>query len=135
MLRLFRFWLIVGVLVSPVIGCGSSGDEVPRTAEGLVPLPGAAGSQPGGAEGRIPEAEQGKREAEGLSTARTSRRRAWKDISMSEQTRPSSASGRRRMMLALAVAVLAPPGPFPGADRTIRGELAAITTDQEPSGV
>jgi hypothetical protein len=38
-MRSFRFWLMLVVLVVPVIGCGTSGDDVPRTKEGLVPLP------------------------------------------------------------------------------------------------
>jgi hypothetical protein len=38
-MRSIRYCIILTVLVGPVLGCGSSGDDVPRTKEGLVPLP------------------------------------------------------------------------------------------------
>ncbi|MDR3635633.1 MAG: hypothetical protein P4L84_17660 [Isosphaeraceae bacterium] len=38
-----RSWLVLTVLIGPIAGCGSSGGEVPRTADGLVPLPARPG--------------------------------------------------------------------------------------------
>gem|GEM_PF-6965477 len=38
-MRSFHGCLFAAILVGSFAGCGSSGDDVPRTKEGLVPLP------------------------------------------------------------------------------------------------
>jgi hypothetical protein len=42
-MRSFRVLLILAIVVGPIVGCGSGEGDVPRTKDGLVPLPARPG--------------------------------------------------------------------------------------------